>query len=198
VFEPHATRRVVFLDADMIFAKRFDDALLAAARAEFCYVPQFRERFVRRNADEIEADPVRVENMSAAIRGDFPPDMRDRVNSGLMVLGPGVLNHDFFDEITDFARGKRQINEQSHFSEYIGYHPRIAQPLPARFNFQEHYTRRLSWQGTQALFSQVDVLHYTGHPKPWARVPRGLGFRPGVALWHWYRSIAAPVLTYRG
>jgi lipopolysaccharide biosynthesis glycosyltransferase len=196
VFESHETRRVVFLDADMAFAKRFDTALLAAATADFCYVPQFRENFVRQSGEEIAPDDVRVERMLAAIREDFPPKMSGRVNSGLLVLDRAVLDDAFFREVTGFARGKRQINEQSHFSEFIAGQPALAKPLSARFNFQEHYTRRLSWDGTQTLFRQVEVLHYTGHPKPWVSVPRGLGYRPGVALWHWYRSMAAPVLTY--
>jgi hypothetical protein len=198
VFEPQETRRVVFLDADMAFAKPFDAALLAAATADFCYVPQFRENFVRQRGEEIAPEDVRLERMTAAIRADFPPEMHGRVNSGMMVLDRAVLDDAFFAEITGFARGKRQINEQSHFSEFIAVHPGLAKPLSARFNFQEHYTRRLSWHGTQTLFRHVEVLHFTGHPKPWKSVPRGLGFRPGVALWHWYRTMAAPVLAYRG
>ena len=197
VFEPQPTRRLVFLDVDMIFLRRFDTALLDAATAPFSCCPQFRQSMTKSDDGELLAANVRLANFHDALAGRYSGKLCTNVNSGLMVLDGAFLTDAFFDEITEFAAQKRQINEQLHFTSYFMDRPEELRMMTAGYNFQETYLIRTSWKDQQALMKSIDVLHYAGSPKPWNSVPNRANFRPSSAVWHWHRSMAQPLFDAR-
>jgi lipopolysaccharide biosynthesis glycosyltransferase len=91
------------------------------------------------------------------------------------------------------ASVKKEINEQLHFTSYFKKNPDLIKMMPAKYNFQENYLLRLSWEAQHDLLKSIHVLHFAGRPKPWSSFPKRADFRPSSALWHWHRSISEGV-----
>lgn len=194
VFERHETGRVVFFDCDMLFLRRFDSQLVAAATAPFSCCPQFRAAITQDAEGAWLPEPARLRHLEDVLAGRFAGKFRTNVNSGMMVLGPELLSADFFDEITAHAARRREVNEQSHFTRYFLDRPEMLKMLPTVYNFQESYLMRVPWASQQRFLKRIHVLHYAGASKPWRDTPRRADFRPSMALWHWHRTLCEPLM----
>lgn len=194
-FEPQATERLVFLDVDMIFLRRFDTELVAAATTPFACCPQFRESMLKTKDGERRTAEERLPELKNALAARYEGKLRTNVNSGVLVLGPEMLTEAFFDEITEFASRTRRTNEQLHFTAWFADRADQMLMLPAIYNFQETHLVRIPWEEQQRLLKSINVLHFAGTPKPWTSLPENANFRPSSALWHWHRSMAEPLLA---
>ncbi|WP_282026653.1 glycosyltransferase [Limimaricola cinnabarinus] len=190
IFEKQETSRAIFLDADMIFLRNFDQNIMNEATAPFSCCPQFRQSMVKNEHGAIRSESDRSEEIKSALAGSYSGKLTTNVNSGVMVLGPELLDKSFFDEMVTHASEKKEVNEQLHFTSYFKKHPNLMKMMPAKYNFQENYLIRLNWENQHDFLKKIHVLHYAGRPKPWSSLPKRADFRPSSALWHWHRSIS--------
>lgn len=190
VFEEHDTPQALFMDVDMICVRPIEELLDAAPESRILCVPQFRDDLRFDEGKRLKPADQILEGLDHMLAGRYHGRLVHRLNSGMMLVRGDLLSEDFFEELTRFALGHREVNEQALLSLYFKEHPGLLRMLPAGYNFQDSYLHGLDWNQQRRVLDRVRILHYAGVRKPWSTDP-GAKFRPTMALWHWYRSLAA-------
>lgn len=193
-FEKQATEKVLFLDVDMIFLRKFDVKLMRLTDRDFCCCPQFSRDLLGSEADGQTAEEKQLETFQTLINGKYFGRLVSSVNSGMMVLQGEVLTNNFFEQIVEDSLKHVAVNEQSHFTRYFRERGNKRRMLPYSFNFQEGYFRKMSWVAQRRLLNQIDVLHYAGPRKPWQYLPISIP-APSSTIWHWHRTAAEKMLN---
>lgn len=189
IFEEHSTDALLFLDVDMICLENLHDLLVCCENRDFVCANQFKPS-LRFDANGERLDPAKQsENLHASLTGNVPPDMRTRVNSGMMLVRKSMLNDGFFKEITSFASRHRFQNEQIHFTKYFEENPDVIGFVGTEWNFQENEMGDLSCSDQFGILQKIKILHYASTPKPWKR-KLDRSNRPSTLQWHRYRTFA--------
>lgn len=188
VFEPQVTRRLLFLDVDMLVLGSLEGLLNSSKDTPLVTCPQFQQSLKEGDVQNQLLD---------MLRGDFDAKHKRRINSGVMLINEALLTDAFFDEITGYAGQRVAIHEQGHLSDYFGKKSDLFAMAPSKYNYQDSYLRLLKNEGYQEILDQVSVLHYAGGAKPWNDAGSKLAGLASIDIWHEYKKLAHDVLLYR-
>lgn len=166
VFEEQFTTNLLFLDVDMLCRAPLEPLIKARAGADLVTAPQFQTSIFKTEDGLIPQEEV-AHTLEEMIAGRFTGAHTSRINSGMMLIGPRLLNSDAFYELTSFASESVQINEQSHMSAFFknARYKRVMSSV--RYNFQASYLERVALDVAKNLLSEIAILHFAGGRKPW-------------------------------
>lgn len=192
VFDEQETEQLLFLDVDMLCTKPIESLLNADYDGSFICAPQFQRNINRQKDGTPVASDIIAAKLRSLIRCDFDEMHKWRINSGMMLLRGRFISRSFRDEIFSFARGRIDLHEQAHLSEYFRESSEI-QMISSVYNFQESFLYTVQCEEAHDIAKRVHIMHYSGSLKPWNRAIK-ISERPTALIWHAYRTAAAPFL----
>lgn len=158
VFEKQETENLLFLDADMLALRNFNELSKIREDRSLITIPQFQEELK-------EGDSLG--KLQCLIEGNYDGRHRKRINSGVMFIRENLLSDEFFDDVTKFASSRVDLHEQGHLSAYFQENTGLLYMAPAVYNFQEQYLRQLKSSEKKEIMPSIKILHYAGQTKPW-------------------------------
>jgi lipopolysaccharide biosynthesis glycosyltransferase len=188
IFEPQPTPNLLFLDVDMIVLHPLEGVSSLGAGASLLTAPQFQPSLWDAGPEEAH------DTLRALVAGTaFPGKHAWRINSGMMLVRKEFLDNAFFNAVTAFAKSRREIHEQAHFSEYFRSHPGH-QMVGASFNFQVPWLSVLTTRRQEELLKSVKILHFAGNKKPWNQALPSTS-RDAGHFWHEAAKVGAAFVT---
>ncbi len=195
VFEPQETDRLLFLDVDMLCIGKLEPLLDLKLEAPFVCCPQF-QKTIKENENGPFGSDVIAKSLRDMLDGEFQGRHTWRINSGMMLIGKPLLSHDFFQDLTEYAKTRVAFHEQEHLSNFFRDNPDLRIMVSSAYNFQEMYLDKVSAIDQNEILARVTVLHYAGGAKPWNINPAKMD-RPSLSLWHKYRTASMRLLSVR-
>ncbi|MDR4305964.1 hypothetical protein IHQ68_04910 [Chelatococcus sambhunathii] len=190
VFDDAPVDQILFLDVDMLCLRPLEGLLTLHPSAELVFCPQFQ-----RSAMPAEDTPgakaaarARLTDM-LGLRGE----VSRRVNSGVMLVRKPLLSRGLRSRLIAFAKGREDINEQSHLTNFFRTNRDRSRFVTAvassAYNFQENYLDAVDPIDALALLRRIRILHYAGSQKPWrAKITKK--DRISFQLWRQFQSSA--------
>lgn len=186
IFEKQDTDKLLFLDVDMLVLGSLDGLLSAFPDKPLVTCPQFQKSIRSKNTDE------QLLNM---LNGDFDNSHKNRINSGMMLVGKELLNDEFFDEITSFASEKVSIHEQGLLSEYFKKNRNMLGMASSCYNYQDSYLRLANDALYKDILAKISIIHYAGGVKPWLETSKPIASLPSINIWHQHKVLVSKYLV---
>jgi len=185
IFEKQETSKLLFLDVDMLTLGSLKGLLDAYPNTPLVTCPQFQQSIRTENTDA---------QLKSMLEGNFDNKHKNRINSGVMLVNSELLNHEFFNEITQFASERISIHEQGLLSEYFTKNRNMLGMASSRYNYQDSYLRMASESVYTDILANISVIHYAGSVKPWMDTSKPVETMPSISIWQQYKKLASNVL----